>query len=263
MTAGGTTNIKGKNIMLKNIATLFLILSPLFSYADNSVEAASSQALKQLILEQGLPLPGSGLVLKPMNQMPHYETMKDSIERDNASIKKYGYVKIDSPEIQSLLNFTRGNKNFSSKNLTASADTGLYKSIDDIQTAYRYYGIPATAMQKILAVGPAGTFLEGKGWTGAAQVFEKTGLGVCNYSEMNFKLSNGSIMVPLEFVTYAVNGKVTVKNIKGEDTKGFMYTVSWYDDSFYHQLECAQSNFSTETMPDVIKLASLIDTNSH
>lgn len=94
-------------------------------------------------------------------------------------------------------------------------------------------------------------------------MFEKAGLGVCNYSEMNFKLANGSIMVPLELVTYAVNGKATVKDIKGEDSKGIIYTVNWYDDSFYRHLECARLDYSPATIQMVTDLAISIDNNSY
>lgn len=248
---------------LKNIVVSALMLPSLFSYAADSIEAAQNQTAKQWAQEQGLPVPDGGIVLKPTSQLPHYEKLKDSIENDKASIKKYGYVKKSSPEVQSLLNFTKGNKQFSPKNLTVSADSGLFRSINDIQMAYPYYGVPASAMTKELAVGPAGTYIQGKGWTGAAQIFEKAGIGICNYSEMNAKLNHSSVFLQQETVTYDINGKVTQKYIAGEESGGFMYRVDWFDDNIYHELNCAQPAFSSETMPAVIKLAIAIDINSH
>jgi len=249
--------------MLKNILFNALLFSPLLSNASDSIDATGTQAMKQLIQDQGLPPPDSGIVIKPESQFPNFELIKESIERDNASVKKYGYIKRKSPEVQSLLNFKKGEKKFSPKNLTATADTGLYRSINDIQMAYRYYGVPASAMTNELAVAPAGTYLQGQGWTGAAQTFEKAGLGICNYNEMNAKLNHGSVLVARENVSYDINGKVTQKYAKGEESEGFIYGVGWYDDTIYHELECVQTAFSPETMQAVVNLAVVIDNNAH
>lgn len=206
--------------MLKNIVAAALMLSAFISYAADSIEAARTQNTKLWMQEQGLPVPDGGITLKSVSQLPQYEKLKASIDSDNESIKKYGYIKRNSSEAQSLLNFTKGNKKFSPKNMTASADTGLYSSINDIQMAYPYYGVPMSAMTKELAVAPAGTFLPGKGWTGAAQIFEKAGIGTCNYNEMNVKLNHSSAFVAQETVTYDINGKVTQKYTTGEENKG-------------------------------------------
>lgn len=249
--------------MLKNIAVSVLMFPPLLSHAMDSAGLAGAQLMNQAIQEQGLPPPDGGIILKPISELPHYEMLKESIESDNASIKKHGYIKRSSPEVQSLLNFKKGNKKFSPKNLTASADTGLYRSINDLQMAYRYYGVPASVMTNDLAVAPAGTYLQGQGWTGAAQTFESAGVGTCNYSETNAKLSHGSVFVPQETATYEVNGKVTQKFVKGEEREGFMYGVSWYDTTIYHDLECVQTVFSADSMKAVVKLAIAIDNNAH
>ena len=248
--------------MLKNFVVSALMLPAFLSYAADTTEAARTQATKRWMQGQGLPQPDGGITLKPASQLPHYEQLKEGMETDNLSIKKYGYIKRNSPEIQSLLNYKKGNKKFSSKNLTASADTGLFHTISDIQIAYPYYGVPASAMTKELAVAPAATCREGKGWTGAAQIFEKAGIGICNYNEMNAKLSHSSVFVAQETATYDINGKVTQKYARGEENEGFIYRVKWYDDRIYHELECAQSNFSPETMQAVVNLAIAIDNNS-
>ena len=248
--------------MLKKIVVSALMLPSFLGYAADNIDAARTQSMAQLAQEQGLPLPDGGIILKPVSQLPHYEKLKESIASDNASIKKYGYIKRNSPEVQSLLNYAKGEKKFSPQNLTASADTGLYKSIHDIQMAYSYYGVPASAMTKELAVAPAGTYLQGKGWTGAAQIFEKNGVGTCNYNETNAKLNHSSVFVAQETATYDINGKVTQKYTSGEKNEGFMHKVRWYDDNIYHELECAQPNFSTEAMQAVVNIAIAIDKNS-
>jgi len=225
--------------------------------------AAQAQELDRLIQMPSLPPADEGIVIKPENQLPHYEMLKESIKKDRASVKKYGYIRRSSPEAQVLLNFQKGLIQFSPKNLTATADTGLYRSIHDIQMAYRYYGVPASAMTNELAVAPAGTYLQGQGWTGAAQTFEKAGLGICNYNEMNAKLNHGSVLVARENVSYDINGKVTQKYAKGEENEGFIYGVGWYDDTIYHELECVQMTFSPDTMRSVVNLAIVIDNNAH
>jgi hypothetical protein len=249
--------------MLKNFTISALMFSPFLAYATDSMDVAGTQSAAQLMQKQGLPLPDGGIILKPLNQFPHYEELKVSMETDKASIKQYGYIKKSSPEILSLLNFKMGNKKFSARNLTASADTGLYQSINDIQMAYRYYGVPVSAMTNALAVAPAGTFIQGQGWTGAAQTFEKAGIGICTYNELNARLAHGSVLVAQETATNDVNGKITQKYAKGQEGEGFIYGVSWYDDTIYHELECAQPDFSTEAAQAVTNLAIAIDNNSH
>lgn len=253
--------------MLKNIMiSVFLLLLVTLSYAEDDIDAARKQATIQWMKAEGLPVPDGGIIVKPESQFFGYKENQASIESDNASIKKYGYIKEDSNEVRSLLNFTKGNRKLSTKNLNASADTGLYGSINDIQMAYIHYGVPKFAMTKELGVAPAGGYIDekgAKGWTGAAQIFEKDGIGTCNYVETNAKLNHSSTFVAQEKATYDINGKVTVKNIKGEEGKGFMYIVHWFDDNFYRELKCAQPEFSNQTMAAVIKLAILIDNNSH
>jgi len=233
--------------MLKNIALSTLLFVPFLSMAT----------------DQPLPDPDGGIVIRPEKELPHYELLKDGIENDRASVNKYGYIRRSSPEVRLLLNFKKGQIPFSSKNLTVSADTELYRSINDIQMAYRYYGVPASAMTNELAVAPAGTYLQGQGWTGAAQTFEKAGLGICNYNEMNAKLNHGSVLVARENVSYDINGKVTQKYARGEESEGFIYGVGWYDDTIYHELECVQTVFSPDTMQAVVNLAVVIDNNAH
>lgn len=203
--------------------------------------------------------------MKPQNQIPGTAEFQDHIKSDEASIHQYGYIKKDDPEIHSLLNFNKGNRKLSKKNLTASADTGLYENVNDIQMAYHFHGVPKSVITKEIGVGPAGTYLdndEQKGWTGAAQIVEIAHIGTCNYQENNARLNHSSVFIAQEKVTYDINRKITLKEIEGEVGKGFMYTVQWFDTDFYRTLKCAQADFSSNTMPAVINLAIAIDNNS-
>jgi len=128
--------------------------------------------------------------------------------------------------------------------------------------AYDFKGVPANAVTTMLGVSPSVNFVQGQGWAGAMQFFEKAGLGNCSYRENNLKFSHGSAIIPEEDATKDVNGKITVATVSGQTDVGFLYSVDWYDESFFRELKCAKADYSADTLQGVLELARAIDNNA-
>lgn len=216
---------------------------------------------KQYFAKQGAPIPDGGVTVVPERQMSEYNTFKEQRIKEQADIKKYGYVKQFLPQIQSLLNFKEISKNRFNAQSTDPAAEGMYHSINEIEMAYDFKGVPAHAITTMLGVAPSVTRIKGQGWAGAIQFFEKDGLGNCSYRENNLKFSHGAAIIPEEDVTKDVNGKVTVTNITGEPQAGFLYSVNWFDNNYFRELKCANEKFDPSIMRSVLELAKGIDDN--
>ena len=231
-----------------------LMLFPAFSVfavdslnSDDMAKIAKERAewTKQHFAQQGSPVPDGGVRILPEKKMAEYKTFKKKRAKERQDIKKYGYIKEFIPQTQSLLNFKEVSKNQFTNQFSGSrpADEGMRHNISELKMAYDFKGVPVNDVDTtMLGVAPSVTYIENQGWAGAMQFFEKTGLGNCSYRENNLKFSHGSAIIPKEDATDEVNGKITVKNITGEPKSGFMYSVDWYDDNFFHELKCANKN---------------------
>jgi len=217
---------------------------------------------QQHFADEGSPIPNGGVTVIPEKKMSGYDTFKAERAKNKANVQQFGYIKETSPQIQSLLNFNVVSQNQLAKSgSTGSSAEGLHQSINEIQMAYIFKGVPVYEMSKTLGVAPSVTFIKGKGWAGAMQFFEKTGVGTCSYRENNLEFSHGAAIIAQEDTTYDINGKVTVTSIAGEDNAGFMYSVRWYDQHFFRELNCASPNYSVSIMQTVIELARSTDKN--
>ena len=77
---------------------------------------------------------------------------------------------------------------------------------------------------------------------------------------MNVKASNTAVQLAQEDVTYTINNKATIlMPVEGSENSGFLYFVRWYDEKNFHELECANMNYSREINEAVIELAKKID----
>ncbi|HJY22037.1 MAG TPA: hypothetical protein VJ279_04080, partial [Hanamia sp.] len=97
------------------------------------------------------------------------------------------------------------------------------------------------------------------GWTGIAQLFKENSIGVCSYKIENILVSKGAIQIDENTVRHDVNNKITTIDIAGSMNSGFIYTISWYDKTYFHDLECANLAFKPELKDKLIALAKKID----
>ena len=243
------------------------MLLPAFSaFSENNVDLdkiAKERAewTKQHFAKQGSPVPGGGVVVIPEQQMSEYKTFKAQRDKERADVRKYGYIKQFLPQTQSLLNFKEVSKSQFAVKSAHSVDEGLRHSINEIEMAYNFRGVPSGAVNTMLGVAPSVTYIKGQGWAGAMQFFAKDGLGICSYRENNLKFSRGAAIIAEEDAVKDVNGKITIVNITGEPTTGFMYSVDWYDNRYFRELKCSNEKFDQSIMSSALELARTIDNN--
>jgi hypothetical protein len=91
--------------------------------------------------------------------------------------------------------------------------------------------------------------------------FSRDELGICAYSFEKYL----AIQIEEDKISYAVNQKPTFKNIKGNYSKGFIYTVGWDDDKHTHvynyKIDCFNKNLDTRILDRMIALANQIPLN--
>ena len=75
------------------------------------------------------------------------------------------------------------------------------------------------------------------------------------------KLAKGAIFIPQESVRYDINKKVTTVFVEGSKNSGFIYNVTWNDDTYNHFLICAHMTLDNSITNRMIALAKRIDKN--
>lgn len=106
------------------------------------------------------------------------------------------------------------------------------------------------------------SYHKGQGWVGAVEFFVNKSIGACSYSENNVKLSHGSVIIAKEDARNDVNDKTTTVNIVGTEDSGFLYSINWYDSTFFRELKCSNKHYSEGIKQQVIDLANQIDLKS-
>lgn len=223
--------------------------------AEQKFQEYQLQWAKEHFAKQGVPVPDGGVVLKSVAAMSNYAALRSNRARIKKEVATLGYMSAYSARAEQLLNF---NPEIKPVNYKAS-NTDLKPSINDLKMAYTFVGVPENDIAEIIGFSPYLTYLKDQGWVGAIEFFRNPIIGTCAYSENNVRLSHGSIIVAQEDATVDINGKVTIEEVIGNNSAGFLYNVEWYDQTFFRQLECANKQFSDSLKQDVIELAKHID----
>lgn len=253
---------------MKNTTKTILILSliPAISFAltQAQMDAMYQSDIKELE-KRGLPTPGSGLQLVPSDPSKKKSILESEANIKRLEMQKNGYVSETSDRAYELLHIEEKIKKYAEieSKMSRASDTYLRKSADELPLAYTYFGVPKEEAKNFFGIAPAGSYQEEKGkqigWTGASAFFQ-TSFGICAYTENNMILQGSAVRLPEEFVTYDVNEKITVINIKGNESSGFLYHINWFDSVLNHNLECATKKYSETNKADTINLAKKIDT---
>lgn len=251
---------------MKKIVATFMMLNLCNAYSIEQIDmdkiaAERAEWTRKHFEAEGAPVPDGGIKIVPETQLSHYDEYKEIRAKNDADVKKYGYSKDSSPDIQSLLNFKRIAASEFQKG-TFSLDPKsehLRHNINELKMGYTFNAVPQAQMSTLLGVSPYLNYIDNQGWVGAAEYFENKSIGVCEYKENNTKLSHGSVIIAQEEVRYDINGKVTTVDVRGNEGVGFIYNVEWYDPIFFRQLECATPKYDSEITQKVIQLAIQID----
>lgn len=197
----------------------------------------------------------------------YYSSQIQSFLEMHKEQEKNGFVKKPEPRAKELLDFNQTAKyQYKKYNSEFSpSSTHLRHVISDLKMAYTFVGVPGSEIDKNIGVAPYGAYKQvkygddGDGWDGAIQFFEKKGIGTCEFREHNLKLAHGGVELIQELVSDEVFGKPTVVLTKGNKDTGFLYQISWYDNTFSRELSCAATEFSDSIKNSVIELAKTIE----
>jgi hypothetical protein len=233
----------------------------LASDAEDNPELHAKMIASQLeyLKSHNLPLPDDGVTLVTREELnaPAWAVKKQ--QADLIQKNKLGYVKEDAPRATELLNYKNKAPEESKRfiGVIKPWNTMLRREPQDLKMAYTFVGVPKDQITHEIGVAPVGKY-DDEGWSGAVQIFD-TSFGSCAFTEKNLRITHGSSRILKDIVTYEINGKVTLTDIKGTDASGYLYKILWIDQTFDRTLECATQKFNLKTMDRVIELAKTID----
>jgi hypothetical protein len=204
--------------------------------------------------------PKSGVFVVPSSAINIPSEFKKKIQNNLVEMKTKGYYNSISTDAQNLM----ANKNVNlvalqSKGKSDINDTNMKSSIAEVGLAFPYPGIPNIDKNNVIGYAAGGMLVENKGWTGIKEFFNDPELGTCNFFLSNMALSHGNVRIGEDSVQYVVNKKAGTTEVYGSNSTGFTYNLSWYDDTYSHELECATPKFSKATIKKMITLAKEID----
>lgn len=254
--------------MNRAIFSILLALGSNYALAaqtDEELKAMQLAVAAEATRAQGLPAPGDGIVLVNRKDI-HWENMFDDdkeykafmeeLAAEKASIEKLGYVEENNKDAQKMLNF-QDDYRFGAKNKQLAIDE-LRQNLSDIKMAYSFKGVPKTVATEVLGYNEWLGEIDA-GFPGIQEYFINPDLGICIYYENNLKYTGGSIQLVADEMTNEVNGKYTETEIRGSKKSGFVYTVYWYDNKYFRQLDCAWNRYSKNHMKKVVETSGVID----
>jgi hypothetical protein len=196
-----------------------------------------------------LPGPGIHIVKSSDIGLPK-ELLIASNDRIN-QMKYNGYIEKDSQDARELLTLGKQNYRYDDK----SVRDDMRHNREAIKTAWDFNKV----VTENIGFAPAGTYIKDKGWTAIAEYFKDPQMGVCDLLVDNISLSHGGINLREDTISYDVNNHPSVKTIEGNENSGYVYILSWYDNTFIRTLKCARKDYDKDVMDKMIKFASDID----
>jgi len=247
-------------------AVILLSTLTISAFAQRSPE--QDKLIDKIRAELGLPEFRSGIKIVPRSQLGMPDEVLKEGQAEARQRKKIGYAEKNMPYVSELLEMKTTAPIHIKQYATNLNDQGTYlrKSINDLKLAFKFkeitndrlspYGLHIT----MLGAAPQGGFHEESGgWSGAVQFFIIKNIGTCVYGMRNVKISGTAAMLAKEDVVYDINDKVTLVKVDGSKSSGFLYQVEWFDKNNFHELECANTQYSKHIKNEVINLARTID----
>jgi hypothetical protein len=261
MDGGISFNALGEYSMRRILIAVILIPNLVFSMTTDEITAAHNENVKELE-KMGLITPDSGIKIVPRDEMHMNALQMKKDFKETKELKTKGYISKDSKRAYELLHFD----DVISKNSALEAkmykatDAHLRSSPEDMIFAYNYVGVPKNQILQYVGIAPAGTYVKTPkaGWSGAVEFF-RSNFAFCSYLENNLHISHGAAVIIKEDAEHLVNNKVTLLDVEGSESSGFLYTVKWFSNDFIRTLECANDKFSKDITQKTIALATSID----
>lgn len=251
--------VKG-NIMKKTIIALSIL--PALAFSASSLSDEFMRADIKSLQEQGLPTPESGVKVVPNDSISMEKWQRNQYLAQENEMKSKGYINETSDRAYELIHIKEEILSMTSKkkSFTKPNESDLREHKGDIVFAYSYVGVPGTEIVDYYGIAPVGTYVKEPqtGWTGAVELF-RSGFANCAFTENNILASHGAASVSEDYVEYDVNGKITIIDVQGTDSTGYLYKVNWFDNNFIRTLECATKDYSDQFTRKSIELAKRID----
>lgn len=206
----------------------------------------------------GLPAEGSGVSIVPLKKMNLPSTFLKTQDESLAQDKAKGYFNEESSYPKFLVKLGK----FGSDDISASTDpydTHMKYSPSQIKLAFDYKPYHTADPSQVIGFAAGGIFLTNAGWSGVAEFFKNNAIGTCKYNLDNIKITHGAVQMSAESVRYDVNKKPTDIFVRGSVNSGFIYSLSWFDETFIHTLECANMTYDKTIINQMIGLARNID----
>lgn len=256
----------------KILALFIMLLIMVVSNAQTMEQRKLAEEENVKMLEEaGLAAFNSGIKIVPRYMLGAPQEILERGAEEEEQRKTLGYLEKNTNRPRQLLIFGKNASVYLKAYAENTNDKSVHlrKNIKDLKLAFKFKGIPhdnsllARSNVTLIGVAPQGAFHEDLGgWSGATQFFDVKNIGSCSYGVMNVKSSGTSALLAMEDVIYDVNNKATIVLVEGNEKSGFIYKVEWYDNENFHELECANLEYSADTTNAVIALANQIDAHS-
>jgi hypothetical protein len=233
-----------------------MLLVPIVALADITTESPPEDF-------KDFKYPKSGVRIVPTSQLKLPDFIKKDLESTSRQMKEKGYFDSKTNNAQTLLTMKGVNviakQNHGVANSDDPRDTHLKSNISGVGLAYNYPGIPLAPNTEHKGYAAVGMWVDDKGWTGVKEFFDDENLGICSFTLYNMVLSHGYVEIGDDAVEYKVNKKPGTIVVSGSNLSGFLYYVSWYDNTYIHQLECATSSYDKKIVNKMTSYGTVID----
>lgn len=184
------------------------------------------------------------------------DTLSREIASRDAQMKSHGYVESESPNAKTLMSVVDRTPDKAPTSLLDDPyNFYLRANISDIKLGFHYSSVSG---DKLLGFAPIGTY-RSKAWTGIKEFFVDKDFGTCALASYHIQLSRMGINIRQKDVMYVVNNYPGTYLVEGSDKGGYVYTLTWVDNTFNRHLECAKTSFEMDMKDKMVVLANEFD----
>ncbi len=211
--------------------------------------------------DENHPVPFQGVHLVPHSYFATTVAEEKEIARHDMEIKKYGAAQECDVNAKEMIAMYSTLKVIPHGAKLDDSDTNLRPSYADIHLIFHYKNDYLTK-KSIKGYAPAGTYLNDRGWTGLAAMFDDPLLGKCEYTVMSLNGIGGGINLDESKATYIINGKRSLFSSNGKDDCGYEMSMNWIGQKINsHELVCDTDTNNSKNKGAFIDMAKQIDSS--
>ena len=223
------------------------------------VTAFSADVNLELLPDPNLLSKGPGVHIMPLEEIYRDQPQEKVKAMIEASLNFQDYIFVEDPS--EITNFLESGKHPQMTYFSTNAVqeyTGLRQNLSLLKLGFPVKDFKLPNDVKIIGYAPSGSLKE-TGWTGFSVVFDSNHYGKCNYRVNNVELSKAAVYIAEEYVEYLINKKPSQYSVIGHQDYGFKYSLDWYDNDYFREIECATIDFDPAMKEKLIKLTTWLD----